>query len=74
MLHNHIFCCGNCGHEMEVPASFGQQYDAGQCRQCKEGQYQYSGETYDQEFLDEEKYNQQQDREYEERHRYDDRH
>ena len=73
MVHNHCFCCDNCGHEMEVPANWGEQYDAGKCRECNSGIYRRTGESYDQEWVDEQKYNEQQDREYEARHRYDDR-
>jgi hypothetical protein len=73
MQHSFIFCCDNCGDEIEIPANFGDQYDAGKCKECKNGTYRKSGESYDQEFIDEERYNEQQDREYEERHRYDDR-
>lgn len=73
MIHNFTYFCNNCGDEMEVPANLGDQYDAGKCRSCNNGKYVKSGESYDKEFLDQQKYEQQQDREYEERHRHDDR-
>lgn len=73
MVHNNVFTCDNCGHEIEIPASWQDGYDAGKCRECNNGSYRKTGECYDQEFVDEQKYNEQQDREYEERHRYDDR-
>lgn len=73
MFYNYVFTCDTCGHEMEVPANFGDQYDAGKCRHCNDGRMIKTGESYDQEFIDEQKYNEQQDREYEERHRHDDR-
>lgn len=70
MLHNISYKCDNCGHEKEEPSGYGNH--GGKCYQCSNGSYHQCGESYDQEWVDEQKYNQQQDREYEERHRYDD--
>jgi predicted RNA-binding Zn-ribbon protein involved in translation (DUF1610 family) len=65
MYHNDIYKCGSCGEEIQVDS----HYSAGTCA-CG-GKLQHCGESYDQEFVDEERYNEQQDREYESRHRYD---
>lgn len=70
MKHSFIYACDNCGHEIEAPFD---NYDPGKCSQCHEGKYHQCGESYDQEYVDEIKYREQQDREYEARHRYDDR-
>jgi len=65
MVHNYSYVCNLCGNKTEVPVD----YSAGDCS-CG-GTYEQCGEVYDQEFVDERKYNEQQDREYEYRHRND---
>ena len=64
MYCNNIYKCGICGREIELP----EDYLAGSC--CGK-EMVYVGESYDQEFIDEQRYNEQQDREYEARHRND---
>jgi hypothetical protein len=63
MYHNDLYVCDSCGRETEVPS----EHSAGSCS-CG-GTYCKVGEHYDQEFVDEQRYNEQQDREYESRHR-----
>lgn len=65
MYHTWIYQCNQCQDEVDVDAGYG----AGKCS-CG-GTYQKSGESYDQEFVDQERYYQEQDREYEDRHRHD---
>ncbi len=65
MYYTWIYQCNMCGDEIEVEA----EYAAGKC-DCG-GTFQKCGESYDQEFVDQERYYQEQDREYEDRHRYD---
>jgi hypothetical protein len=65
MFCRDIYKCDSCGSETEVDSN----YSAGRCS-CG-GTYQQCGQTYDQEFVDEQRYNEQQDREYETRHRHD---
>lgn len=68
MYHSFRFVCDQCGDEKDL-ATDGQ--DGGRCHNCSDGRYHQCGESYDQEWVDEQKYNEQQDREYERRHRYD---
>ena len=65
MKHDYLYQCNLCGDKTEVDS----HYSAGNCH-CG-GTYQQYGESYDQDFVDEQKYNEQQDREYEKRHRDD---
>lgn len=65
MFHNDVYKCDACGNETEVDS----HYSADRCS-CG-GTFQKVGESYDQEFVDEQRYNEQQDREYESRHRGD---
>ena len=68
MYHQYHFVCNRCGDEIESDYycdSFGN------CNYCDNGLYIFGGESYDEEWVDEQKYNRQQDQEYEERHRYD---
>ncbi|MDD4893124.1 MAG: hypothetical protein PHH73_03910 [Candidatus Rickettsiella isopodorum] len=61
------FKCDSCGEETE-----NSYYDSRDSFSCScGGQFHWCGESYDQEFIDEQKYNDRQDREYEERHRHD---
>jgi hypothetical protein len=50
----------------------GGDHSGEKCSRCHNGNYRKVGESYDQEWIDEQKYNEQQDREYEERHRHED--
>ena len=71
MYYANVFACDKCGDIVEVPGegkAYG-VYHGGQCN-CG-GTYKYSGETYDQEFVDEQEYNERQDKEYEDRHKND---
>lgn len=72
MINNNVYTCDSCGHEKEIPANWG-DHNGEKCNSCKEGQYRKTGEAYDQEWVEEERYNKQQDEEYERRHRHDDR-
>ncbi len=65
MYHANTWQCSSCGIEIEIDAPF----DVGRCH-CG-GRYGQSGECYDQEFVDQEQYYQEQDEEYERRHWYD---
>jgi len=70
MIYNIVYTCDNCKGEMEIPAhpKDNAEYNAGKCS-CG-GTYRHTGESYDQEFVEQEKYERRQDQEYEERHRY----
>lgn len=70
MYHSYTYVCDACGDQKDLACSGD---DGGRCHSCHNGKYHRSGESYDQEWVDEQKYNEQQDREYEERHRYDGR-
>lgn len=65
MFCNNVYKCDVCGAETEIDS----RYSAGSCS-CG-GTFQKCGEHYDQEFVDEQRYNERQDREYEARHRHD---
>ena len=71
MEYNIVFVCNHCKEEIEIPSHprNSTEYSNGKCS-CG-GIYQKIGESYDQEFIDEEKYEHRQDEEYERRHRYD---
>lgn len=62
----YIYKCDSCGDENELCTT---SDDGGQCS-CG-GRYHQIGERYDQEWIDEQRYNEQQDREYKYRHRND---
>lgn len=66
MHFGYLYKCDSCGREDELCSSGD---DGGRCS-CG-GQYHKIGETYDQEWVDEQRYNEQQDREYKYRHRND---
>jgi len=66
MFHRSVYKCDSCGHEIEVDVDCN---GGGKCSSCYNGQYRFHAETYDQEFVDQERYERQQDAEYEERHR-----
>ena len=68
MYHSFSFQCDQCGDEKDLATD---SDDGGRCHNCSNGRYHKCGESYDQEYVDEMKYNEQQDREYEERHRND---
>lgn len=68
MYHSFTFTCDHCGDQKDLATD---SDDGGRCHECTNGRYRKSGESYDQEYVDEMKYNIQQDKEYEERHRYD---
>ena len=68
MFHRDIYKCDSCGHEIEAERDCNVN---GKCSSCHIGRYRFYAETYDQEFVDQEKYERQQDEEYENRHRYD---
>lgn len=63
MVHRNIYQCDSCREEIEIDVAF----SANKCH-CG-GRYVLFGECYNQEFVDEQKYNERQDREYEHRHR-----
>ena len=65
MYHTNVYTCDKCGDENELDFGF----SPGKCH-CG-GTYQQTGECYDQEFVDQERYEREQDYEYEQRHRYD---
>ena len=66
MYHSFTYTCDECGDQKDLAGSGD---DGGRCHSCHNGNYRRTGESYDQEWVDEQKYNEQQDREYEERHR-----
>jgi hypothetical protein len=66
MYFSYTFRCDTCGDEKDL-ATDGN--DGGRCHNCNGGHYFKIGEAYDQEWVEQQKYEQQQDREYEERHR-----
>jgi hypothetical protein len=63
MFYEYIWECKKCGIEIELDVDC----DPGVCG-CG-GAFQKVGETYDQEFVDQERYEKDQDREYMRRHR-----
>ena len=71
MEYNIVFTCDNCRDEKEIPShpQNPNEYSGGRCP-CG-GIYRQTGESYDQEFVEQEEYERRQDQEYEERHRYD---
>jgi hypothetical protein len=68
MYHSYRYTCNLCGDERDLCSN---SDIAGKCHSCYNGQYQKTGESYDQEYIEQIQYEEQQDREYEERHRYD---
>ena len=68
MYFSYVFVCDSCGDEKELATD---SENAGRCGNCDDGYYRKCGETYDQEWIDQQKYEQGQDREYEYRHRND---
>lgn len=70
MMHSYLFKCDSCGDEQELSTIYDD--DGGRCQECETGHYWKCGESYDQDYINEMKYREQQDQEYEERHRYDD--
>lgn len=68
MYHSFSFVCDHCGDEKDLATD---SDNGGRCHECSNGTYHKNGESYDQEWVDEQKYNEQQDREYEQRHRND---
>lgn len=68
MYHQYLFRCDRCGDERELCTNAD---EGGKCHNCMNGNYYKCGESYDQEYIDQKQYEEQQDREYEERHRYD---
>lgn len=68
MYHAFIFTCNICGDEIELCTD---SDNGGKCNSCHNGDYQKTGEVYDQDFVDQEKYEEEQDREYELRHHND---
>lgn len=70
MYFSYSYVCNMCGDQRDLATNAD---DGGRCHVCDTGIYRKCGESYDQEFVDQQRYNEQQDREYEQRHRYDDR-
>jgi hypothetical protein len=71
MEYNKIWRCDRCSDEIETPSHpTRDNTKPGHCH-CG-GRYNFAGESYDQEFVDQMRYEQEQDREYEDRHRHDD--
>lgn len=68
MYFSNTYRCDVCGDEKDLACDGD---DGGRCYNCNDGHYYRCGEAYDQEWVDQQKYEQQQDREYEERHRHD---
>ena len=68
MYHSYSYICDVCGDSRDLATNCD---NGGRCYNCIDGTYRKSGESYDQEWVDEQKYNERMDREYEERHRYD---
>ncbi len=66
MYHGYSFQCDECGDQRDLATD---SNDGGKCHRCTNGNYYKCGESYDQEYIDQRKYEEQQDREYEERHR-----
>ena len=65
MIYERYYKCSQCGKETTVRQegvdNNGMPCDCG-------GAFYFSGESYDQEFVDQKRYEAEQDREYEERH------
>lgn len=68
MYHSYSFQCDMCGDEKDLATD---DNNGGRCHSFTNGTYRKCGESYDQEWVDEQKYNERKDREYEDRHRYD---
>ena len=68
MYYSITYRCDNCGDERDLA---GDGDDGGRCHSCYEGRYHRCGESYDDEYVEQKRYEEQQDREYEERHRGD---
>ena len=66
MYYSKTFTCDQCGDSRDLASDF---ETAGTCRSCGQGTYCKSGETYDQEWIEQQLYERQQDQEYEESHR-----
>lgn len=67
MYHSFTYQCDSCGDQRDLCTNAD---TGGQCHSCINGTYHKCGESYDQEFVDQMEYEEQQDREYEERHRH----
>ena len=68
MYYSNCYRCDSCGDERDLSCD---SDDGGRCMNCETGHYKKCGESYDKEWLDEQKYNREQDEEYERRHRND---
>lgn len=68
MYHSFSFQCDMCGDEKDLATD---SDNGGRCHECDNGTYRKCGESYDQEWVDEQKENDREDRRYEERHRND---
>ena len=68
MHHGYVYTCNTCGDERELCTNAD---DGGRCHSCSNGRYYKSGECYDTEYVEQKEYEEQQDREYEARHRDD---
>jgi len=67
MYFSYRYTCNVCGDQKDLATD---SDDGGRCHSCNEGRYFRSGECYDQEWIEQQKYEERQDREYAERHRY----
>lgn len=56
MYHSFRFVCDQCRDEKDLATD---DHDGGRCYNCSNGRYHQCGESYDQEWVDEQKYNEQ---------------
>ena len=66
MYFSHRYVCDVCGDERDLATD---SDEGGRCHSCNSGWYKHYGESYDQEFVEQKKYEEQQDYEYERRHK-----
>ena len=67
MYHSYSYQCTMCGDTKDLVGDC----DGGKCQACSTGQYRNIGESYDNDYAEQQQYEKEQDREYENRHRYD---
>jgi len=67
MYFSYRYVCNICGDEKDLATN---SDDGGRCHECSNGTYRKCGESYDDEWVEQKRYEEQQDREYEERHRH----
>jgi len=66
MYFSYRYACNICGDEKDLATD---SDDGGKCHNCDSGLYRRIGESYDQDYVDQKRYEEQQDYEYEQRHK-----